>query len=368
MSDSAHEDPSTGVPSAWRALALEPPRAWGAPCGEARIRVQPEDFVVDEQLGFEPQGSGSHALLRVRKRGANTDWVARQIANAAGVRAMDVGFAGLKDRHAVTTQWFTVPLGRRTADSWSGAAGDGWEVLEAHPHHRKLPRGALDANRFTLRLREWRGDADALAARIAAIAAGGVPNYFGPQRFGRGLSNLAPYARILAGAVPRRLDEYALSAGRSLIFNAVLARRVAQRDWHTLHAGELANLDARGSVFAVEALDAELLARVASQDVHPTGPLCGDGSTAGSLQPAGETAALEEAVASEFPAVRAGLATTRLAPARRALRLAVRELRHEFESPDMLRLDFLLRAGGYATTVLREIAETHEEPAHARRG
>ncbi len=327
MSDAAHDFAAPpSLPQQWQDLALTPPRAWGAPCGTARIRVAPEDFVVDEELGFAPHGSGSHALLRVRKRGANTDFVAKQIATAAGVRAMDVGFAGLKDRHAVTTQWFTVPLGKRTAASWEGATGEEWEVIEAHPHHRKLPRGALDANRFTLRLRDWHGDAAALEARLAAIAAGGVPNYFGPQRFGRRLSNLVPYARATEDSRPPRLNEYALSAGRSLIFNAVLARRVAEGSWNSLQAGDLANLDARGSVFAVDAPDDDTRARIASQDLHPTGPLWGDGSTTGSLAPSGAVDSLERDVAAGFAPVCAGLATVRMAPSRRPLRLAVREL------------------------------------------
>jgi tRNA pseudouridine13 synthase len=366
MSDPAHESPATApivVPDEWATLALEPPRAWGEPCGTARIRATPEDFVVDEVLGFEPQGSGSHALLRVRKRGANTDFVARQIALAAGVRAMDVGFAGLKDRHAVTTQWFTVPLGKRTAASWEGVTGEGWEVIEAHAHHRKLPRGALDSNRFTLRLRDWRGDTALLEARLAAVAAGGVPNYFGPQRFGRRLSNLVPYARAIDGERRARPNEYALSAGRSLIFNAVLARRVADGTWNTLQPGELANLDARGSVFAVESPDGETRARVTTQDLHPTGPLWGDGTTTGSLAPTGAIAALEQAVASTLQPVCAGLATVRMAPARRPLRLAVRDLTWELETADTLRLSFLLRAGGYATTVLRELCVAEESSA-----
>lgn len=363
MSDPAHDSPAASpnvVPIEWETLALEPPRAWGEACGTARIRVTPEDFVVDEALGFAPQGSGSHALLRVRKRGANTDFVARQIALAAGVRTMDVGFAGLKDRHAVTTQWFTVPLGKRTAASWEGVTGEGWEVVEAHAHHRKLPRGALDANRFTLRLRDWRGDTAALGARLAAVAAAGVPNYFGPQRFGRRLSNLTPYARTVESDRRPRLNEYALSAGRSLIFNAVLARRVADGTWNTLQPGDLANLDARGSVFAVESPDEDMRARVTGQDLHPTGPLWGDGTTTGSLAPAGAVADLEQAVASTLQPVCAGLATVRMAPARRALRLAVRELTWEFETTDTLRLSFLLRAGGYATTVLRELVDVEE--------
>jgi tRNA pseudouridine13 synthase len=160
-----------------------------------------------------------------------------------------------------------------------------------------------------------------------------------------------------------RLGEYALSAGRSLIFNALLARRVEQGTWNALLAGDLANLDARGSVFAVDAVDDALRARVAAQDLHPTGPMWGDAPA--SLQPSGAVQALEHSVIEEFAPVCAGLAHARMAPSRRALRLAVRELRWTFETDDTVRLDFLLRAGGYATTVLRELVEVREPAPNA---
>jgi tRNA pseudouridine13 synthase len=353
MSDSADE-----LPPEWRHIAIDPPRAHGGPAGTAALRSRVEDFRVDEQLGFAPAGSGPHALLRVRKSGANTDWVARQLATLAGVRPMDVGFAGLKDRHAVTTQWFTVPLERapaerRTAATWLGIATAEFEVLEAHAHHRKLPRGALDANCFELRLRDWRGDDAQLTARLETLAREGVPNYFGPQRFGRQLSNLRPYV----GTLRARPGEYALSAGRSLIFNAVLARRVQRGDWNRLQAGDLANLDARGSIFPVTVADEDLLTRTTAQELHPTGPLWGSGTPATD----GMVRQLEDEVTAQFPTVLEGLRSVRMENARRPLRLAVRDLQWQFESADVLRVSFMLRAGGYATTVLRELIDAPEE-------
>jgi tRNA pseudouridine13 synthase len=351
-------EPPDELPSDWRRLALDPPRAHGDPPGTATLRARAEDFIVDEQLGFAPAGTGPHALLRVRKRGANTDWVARQLAALAGVRPMDVGFAGLKDRHAVTTQWFTVPLERaplerRTAGAWLGTSGPDFEVLEAHAHHRKLPRGALDANRFELRLRDWRGDRALLRERLETVAREGVPNYFGPQRFGRQQSNLRPYLQR------SRLGEYAISAGRSLVFNAVLARRVELGSWNRLAAGDLANLDARGSIFPVTVPDDELRARTATQELHPTGPLWGSGTP----DTGGEVRDLESEVSARYVAVLEGLGTVRMDNARRPLRLAVRDLQWEFEAADVLRLSFLLRAGGYATTVMRELIVAAAEPS-----
>lgn len=336
------------VPASWRSLALDPPRAGGAPPVSGRLRVEPADFVVDEQLGFAPAGEGPHVLLRVRKCGANTDWVARELARRARCRPFDVGYAGLKDRHAVTTQWFTVPRGKGGVAEWLDVAGEGYAVLEAHAHHRKLPRGALAGNRFELRVRELRGDRDALAARLAAIGAQGVPDYFGPQRFGRELSNLA---RVAAGDW-RTERSFGLSAARSLVFNAVLARRVGEGSWARLEAGDVANLDGKGSVFEVGAPDAALEARVAALDVHPTGPLWG----AGEPRVRGRIAALEQEVAAGFAAVCAGLVGERVDMARRPLRVAVRELAHGLEG-DVLVLRFGLTAGSFATTVLRELVD-----------
>ena len=183
----------------WETLALDPPRAVEPAAGRARLREQLEDFQVDERLGFEPSGQGEHWLLRVRKRNANSGWVAAELARQAGVRPFEVGYAGLKDRQAVTTQWFTVPARRGGVQEWAGRSGEGYEVIEAHRHARKLPRGALAGNQFTLVLRGFTGSREALERRVAEIGREGVPNYFGPQRFGRELGNLA----VLRGELVR---------------------------------------------------------------------------------------------------------------------------------------------------------------------
>jgi tRNA pseudouridine13 synthase len=343
----------------WQRLALDPPRVFGGPAGRARLRVEPEDFVVDEQLGFEPAGRGSHVLLQVRKRLANTEWVAGALAREAGVRPMDVGFAGLKDRHAVTTQWFTVPMGRRSAESWLGHHGDGYEVLAAATHTRKLPRGALAGNRFTLRLREFTGDRRRCEALLQEVALRGAPNWFGPQRFGRELSNLARvpgWQPSAAGdeAAGRRapLRGMELSAARSLLFNAVLAARVEEQSWDRLEVGDLANLDGSNSVFRVDGLDQALAARLAALDLHPTGPMHG----AGGPQPDGAPGALEQRVLAGAEFLREAVEAAGVQGARRPLRVALHDLRGAFEG-DTLVLHFGLRGGSFATAIVREIVE-----------
>lgn len=326
-------------------LALQPPRALEPPAGSARIRLEPEDFQVEEVLGFAPSGAGEHVLLRVRKRGANTQWVARELAAQGGVRVHDVGYAGLKDRHAVTTQWFSVPARRKAPAAWLSVRGEGYEVEEAHAHQRKLPRGALEGNRFVLRMREFVGDRERLTQRVAAIAAAGVPNYFGPQRFGRELANLRP-------GYPRE-QSFRLSAARSLIFNAVLAERIARGNWLQLHVGERANLDGRNSSFIVEALDAALDERLQQLDIHPTGPLWGEDGCG----IAGEIAELEQEVAGRYPELLEWLRADRVAAMRRPLRMAVRELELDWLDEHSFTLKFFLRSGSFATAVVRELIE-----------
>jgi tRNA pseudouridine13 synthase len=325
-------------------LALNPPRV-AAPLGRARLREVPEDFVVDEVLGFTASGQGEHALLRVRKRGSNTGWVAKEIATRAGVRPYDVGYAGLKDRHAVTTQWYTVPTRRRPAADWLGVQGDGYEVIEAYAHSRKLPRGALEANRFAITLRGYDGDIDALRTRAAEVARTGVPNYFGPQRFGRDLANLRPG--------DARDAMFRWSASRSLIFNAVLAERITAGNWNRLHLGERANLDGRNSSFVVEVLDAALQERLDTLDIHPTGPMWGEGGCG--IE--GDMADFETTIAARYPEFLDWLRADRLAAARRPLRVAVRELSVGIHDDGTPILNFTLRSGSFATTVLREFID-----------
>jgi tRNA pseudouridine13 synthase len=345
---------------AWDKAALQPPRAHGTPLPAATFKAAPEDFHVEERLSFEPSGNGPHWLLRVEKRGANTRWVAAEIARLAGVAAGDVGYAGLKDRHAVAVQWFSVPAAARAADFWTAVSTNEFKVLEACANSRKLKIGALSGNRFRIRLHDVTWPRAELESKLDALRVHGVPNYFGPQRFGREGYNLD---RIVAwmqtGAVPRGRAErsFTISAARSLVFNAVLARRVEAGDWSQLAPGDLASLDGSGSHFPVVAVDDELRRRLAEFDIHASGPLWGSG------QPASQGHALQHelAVSAEFAAVTGLLSGEGLSQERRALRCAVRELCVERDA-STLTLSFLLGRGQFATSVLREICELRGLP------
>ncbi len=365
------------IPEHWRALALAPPRAFGLPPVSALLRAQPEDFGVEEIPAFEPSGAGEHLLLRVRKRGANTQWVAGRLAQIAGVRPMDVGYAGLKDRNAVTTQWFSVPARKRTPQSWLGAGGgfdaEGFEVQEAHAHARKLARGELAGNRFRILLRDVEGSPAALRARLEEIARRGAPNYFGPQRFGRDLQNLQ--AALAGAGASRHVDAFALSAARSLVFNAVLAARVRDGSWEAVRAGDLANPDGSNEVHRAAAANPAAPADVpvgsqgaegatagaaASLAVHATGPLWGS-----SMARAQDMLAPGEAdIAAGFPELTGFLAQGRVQAARRALRVAVRNctLDPDAGSASCWLLGFELRSGAFATAVLRELVAQRGAP------
>jgi tRNA pseudouridine13 synthase len=328
--------------------------AWGAVPLSGRLRERPEDFVVEELLGFEPTGSGEHAFLVVEKRGANTEWVARQLARAAGVPPMAVGYAGLKDRHALTVQHYTVHLGNRPDPDWLAIEHPEYRVRSAIRHQRKLPCGAHAGNRFVIRLRGCVGDRDAAGARLARIAADGLPNWFGSQRFGIAGGNLELARALASGArLPRFEHGIALSTARAALFNAVLAARVADGSWNQARAGDVFQFDRGGSVFGPEGVGDDIAARVAAGGVHPTGPMWGQGG----LRSAGAIAELEASVAAAESGYAEALVRTGLRQERRALRLMPQAVVHAWED-DVLTVGFELGRGAYATAVIGEIAET----------
>jgi tRNA pseudouridine13 synthase len=331
-------------------------RAHGAPVCRARIRTTPDDFYVEEYIGIEPDNTGEHDLLQIVKTGANTAWVARQLARHASVANVDVGFAGLKDRNAVTRQSFSVRRPSGAGTDWSTFAAQGVEIVQIARHSRKLRRGAHQHNKFEIRLRgpEIRANRDALTSRIAIIASDGVPNYFGEQRFGRNGSNIELAKSVLAGKrVKREHRSIAISTARSLIFNAILAKRVQDGTWNKILDGELANLNGSGSVFASEGLSVELERRCREQDIHPTASMWGDGAPRSTRQVAG----LEHDVAADYAELADGLTKARVDAGHRPLRLLATNMHHEFEE-ETLSLGFSLSKGAFATALLRELCQT----------
>ncbi len=325
-----------------------------APEISGTIRVTPEDFQVDEDLGFEPDGAGEHVFLKIRKRNANTDWVARQIARVAGVRPGDVSYAGMKDRNAVTTQWFSVQLPGRDMPDWTPLLSDNLQLQSALRNSRKLRRGALRGNRFALVVRELSAASVELEQRLQQIVAQGVPNYFGEQRFGQDAGNLDKAEAMFKGTLKvrdRHVRGLYLSAARSQLFNQVLSQRVAAGTWNRALPGEALMLEGTHSVFVADTIDATIEQRLAAFDIHPTGPLWGRGTSLARDQ----VLAIEQAALAGDEIFRSGLEQAGLAQERRTLRLPVAELQWQFPSRDSVQLSFRLPAGAYATSVLREL-------------
>lgn len=328
--------------------------AFSRPACTADFRSTAEDFVVDEVLGFDPDGDGNHALLHIRKRNTNTEWLARQLAELAGVPLSEVGYAGLKDRHAVTTQYFSINLSGKQEPDWHALESAEITLLDVDRHHRKLKRGNLLQNCFRITLRALAGECADLEQRLEKIRAHGVPNYFGAQRFGHDGGNLAKARALFCGEFherDRHLRGLYLSAARSWLFNRVLSARVAAGNWDRALPGESLLMNGTTSTFTVRLLSSEIERKVAEGELHPGGPLWGRGKPA----VLAEVLALETSQLADESVFREGLEKAGLEQERRSLRLPVSELLWQFVESDVLQLEFALPAGTYATSVLREL-------------
>ncbi len=317
------------------------PHAYPATGATATLKFLNEDFIVTELPLQLPSGAGEHVWLDVEKNGANTAFVAEQLAAAAGVQAWDVGYAGLKDRYAITRQWFSLYLPKGEAPDLTKLQHPEFKVLTQTRHVKKLRPGDLQGNRFRIVLRDVSGDRNAIEANLKAIAAQGVPNYFGAQRFGFDGGNVEQGRAMLAREIrvrnPKKKGLY-LSAVRSFVFNEVLAARIHQGLWGQTLPGDV--MDEAG---------------------RATGPLWGRGRVSTTDQ----AQALENAVAARHAALCDGMEHAGLDQERRSLVASPADLSWEWPQADHLVLMFALPAGTYATSVLAEILRTTEPERHA---
>lgn len=323
---------------------------------EALIRSCPEDFQVIEQLGFEPEGQGEHVFLYIRKRGENTDWVARQLANFAQISPRDVSYAGKKDRHAVTEQWFCVKFPIKRNLNWKLFGGDSVEVLKAVRHPRKLRLGTLKGNTFKLRLRQV-SDMDELKARVELVSKTGVPNYFGEQRFGHDYGNLYKGISLLKGELQERQRNKKgiyISAVRSWLFNQLLSSRIKLELWNELLDGDALMISGSQSCFVEEQADKELRERFSCGALTLTGPLWGRGD----MMPTGVAEKWERDQLSVWSDISDLLENVSLKQERRALKLQPENLSLESISDTECWLEFGLTSGSFATSVLRELCIT----------
>lgn len=332
------------------------PFAHGAPISRGSIKTVPEDFIVEEILSFEPSGSGEHAMVHVEKWGENTDFIARELARFTGTKARDIGFAGLKDRHGRTTQWFSVQLPGKEDPDWAQFFGEHFKVIAHTRNDRKLRRGALNGNRFTLRIRDLDQEPRMLADRIAAIQNSGVPNYFGPQRFGREGDNVDRALDLIRNPDQRvnpHLRGIFLSSARSHLFNQILAKRVLLGSWNSAVCGDIYMFPDSKSHFEADAESQDIKERIHDLKIHPSGPLVGKTPSVATL----DAAKIEQEVLQDHQELMQGLFSQDLESMRRPLRLVPYDLTWSERSTGDLELSFTLPAGSYATTVLRELVQ-----------
>jgi len=319
--------------------------AYGSPSTQADFKRECADFIVTEQLGFEPSGAGEHVFIWLEKTGCNTQWVADQLARHAGVASREVGFSGLKDRQAVTRQWFSVTVHPSVEPDWHALDNDELRILQVTRHLKKLKRGVHKSNQFDIRLRHLAGDRDKLLRQFELIKRQGFPNYFGDQRFGRQGNNLPAALRMFDGArVKRQQRSHYLSAARSWLFNHLLSQYIEDSRWLTATNTGRYFLAGTASQFNGDG-ESNLQARIDAGDIHPAGVMWGKSRH--------ELTPEQKAVAELYPAFCQGLEQAGLSMEFRALRECPMDFTWTEEGEDMV-LSFALGRGSYATALLRE--------------
>ncbi|WP_262287758.1 MULTISPECIES: tRNA pseudouridine(13) synthase TruD [unclassified Pantoea] len=327
----------------------------GVPAATGVIKANPEDFVVVEDLGYGADGEGEHLLVRIRKVGANTRFVAEALAKYLGIHQRDMSYAGMKDRHAVTEQTLCFRLPGNAMPDLRGFALEGVEILEVARHKRKLRIGALACNAFRLVIRQI-SDRDAVETRLTQIRDAGVPNYFGEQRFGRNGNNLImaeKWARNEIVMRDRNKRSLLLSAARSALFNQVTSARLQQQGGLSqVMSGDALQLTGRGSWFVAqpEELDA-LQARVDQHQLRITAPLPGCGEAG----PQADALAFEQQALAEATLLLSLITRERVDAARRAMLVVPRDLCWNWWDEVTLEMSFWLPAGSFATSVVREL-------------
>tara|TARA_B100001094_G_scaffold320729_1_gene367391 strand:- start:2056 stop:3084 length:1029 start_codon:yes stop_codon:yes gene_type:complete len=326
----------------------------GAAVAQGLMRCEVDDFYVEEVLGFEPSGEGEHVFLWIEKRGTNTQFVAEQLSKLAKVHPRDVSFAGQKDRHARTLQWFSVRLAGQAEPHWCSLNDETIQVLRTERHHKKLRRGTLQGNRFRITLKSVTG-IEHVATRFQRICEQGVPNYFGEQRFGHQGKNIDKARSMFAGQRIKNKNQKSmyLSAARSYLYNQVVSQRIAQYGVQCL-VGDVVVLQGSHSFFLVDSWSDTLKQRLDERDIHISAPLWGEGQLATQQ----DALTLEQGVAEQHEWITEGLSRAGLKQERRAMLLypEAPELLVDTEQQSVT-VAFTLSAGCFATSVLRELID-----------
>ncbi|MGX2955812.1 tRNA pseudouridine(13) synthase TruD [Ursidibacter arcticus] len=332
---------------------------FGKPQQAGRLKAQFADFIVKEELGYDLTGEGEFVAVKIRKTDANTLFVGEKLAEFAGISAKNMSYAGLKDRHAITEQWFCLHLAGKETPDFSQFQLEGIEILEVTRHNRKIRVGSLAGNYFELLLRDVQ-ESPELIHRLNQIQAVGFPNYFTEQRFGRDGHNLTQAQRWSSGEIKvkdRKKRSFYLSAARSEIFNLVVADRIASDTFKQVIENDIVQLAGSNSWFIAQADElASLNQRLAQGDILLTAPLVGENSL---QQTVSER---EQKIVSEQQLLLNLMAQERTNAARRSMFCVPTEFEWHFE-PEGLRLQFFLPSGSYATALVRELISLDEETA-----
>ena len=316
----------------------------------ALLKTECADFVVKEQLGYDMSGDGEFVVVKVRKTDCNTLFVGEQLAKFAGISARNMSYAGLKDRKAVTEQWFSLQMPGQPTPDFSQFSLEGVEILEVTRHQRKIRIGSLQGNHFEILLRNAE-ETDELKVRLDFLAKNGFPNYFTEQRFGRDGNNLTQALRWANGEIKikdRNKRSFYLSAARSEIFNLIVSKRMELNLAQQILVGDVLQLNGSHSWFVVDEWEdlAQLQQRLAQQDVLLTAPLIGEEEKS--------AVDFEHEIFAQHQALFALMRQERMKAARRPILMQPQQFQWQFE-PNGLRLQFDLPAGSYATALIREL-------------
>ena len=316
----------------------------------ALLKAECADFVVKEQLGYDMSGDGEFVAVKVRKTDCNTLFVGEQLAKFAGISARNMSYAGLKDRKAVTEQWFSLQMPGQPTPDFSQFSLEGVEILDVTRHQRKIRIGSLQGNHFEILLRNVK-ETDELKVRLDFLAKNGFPNYFTEQRFGRDGNNLTQALRWANGEIKvkdRHKRSFYLSAARSEIFNLIVSKRMELNLAQQILVGDVLQLNGSHSWFVVDESEdlAQLQQRLAQQDVLLTAPLIGEEEKS--------AVDFEHEIFAQHQALFALMRQERMKAARRPILMHPQYFQWQFE-PNGLRLQFALPAGSYATALIREL-------------
>ena len=349
----------------------------GEPTARGMLKQQFADFKVSEELGFEMGGNGEHLFLYIKKQNLSTIEVARKIAAVAEARIAMVGYAGMKDKRAECTQWFSVPLQKEKGavkenenqSIISRLEDENIKIISTVRNNRKLKVGSHKRNLFDITLRNCLEGREEFDANLDKIKQFGVPNYYGFQRFGRELSNLKQVDKLIHDPqtnTKRRQKSFKkgmlISAARAYVFNQVLSSRITNNNWSQFVAGDVINLDGTARNFIVEegAWDTTLQKRLENFDIHLTGPLLGKVDSKDKYISSGKAADIEKAEVDKYPKILEYLQKIGAKSSRRPLRFLPEELRWAWLDDCTLNLSFALSPGAYATSLLREVCKTDQ--------